>query len=295
MTDKIKPEFNNQAAHEPNDACAPTENNHCAPAENNRSTPEKKYIGPAEEKDTKNKAEQEKEILKEFEKFKQEVHDILDDTTKRFNTTNNEFKSWFERSKSKLKEAHQKSIKNFKRNLLIIAAVLGGLTYQNQKETHEPELGDTKEKVTWTKSVFGIPFHRSYEVDGKPAGSEFILAETFNELVRDELPNIDKAYEPEPIKKGAWKTTRELLRDNSAQTPETSQYEWEETKDITAPQIAVPTPETSQYEWEETKDITSLQIAVATPETSEHKTEGTKDTTSLQTQALKHLKDKNSR
>ena len=94
------------------------------------------------------------------------------------------------------------------------------------------------------------------------------LAETANELVRDELPNIDKAYEPEPIKKGAWKTTRELLRDNSAQTPETSQYEWEETKDITAP-----------------------QIAVATPETSGHKTEGTKDITSLQTQALKHLKN----
>ena len=255
MTDKIKPEFNNQAAHEPNDACAHVENNRCAPAkennlctpakennrcapakENNLCTPAKEYIGPADEKTPKNETEQEKEILKEFEKFKQEVRDLLDDTTKRFNTTNNEFKSWFERSKSKLKEAHQKSIKNFKRNLLIIAAVLGGLTYQNQKETHEPELGDTKEKVTWTKSAFGIPFHRSYEVDGKPAGSEFILAETFNELVRDELPNIDKAYEPEPIKKGAWKTTRELLRDNSAQTPETSLYESEGTKDITVPQ-----------------------------------------------------------
>lgn len=272
MTDKIKPEFNDQAAHEPNDACAPAENNHCAPAENNLCTPAKEYIGPAEEKTPKNETEQEKEILKEFEKFKQEVRDILDDSTKRFNATNNEFKSWFERSKSKLKEVHQKSIKNFKRDLLIIAAVLGGLTYQNQKETHEPELGDTKEKVTWTQSVFGLPIRQSYEVDGKPAGSKFILAETFNELVRDELPNIDKAHEPEPIKKGAWKTTRELLRDNSAQTPETSLYESEGTKDITA-----------------------LQIAVATPETSEHKAEGTKDITSLQTQALNRLKDKNSR
>ena len=82
------------------------------------------------------------------------------------------------------------------------------------------------------------------------------------------MPNIDKVHEPEPIKNGAWKTTRELLRDNSAQKPETSLYEAEETKDITA-----------------------LQIAVATPETSEHKTEGTKDISSLQTQALKHLKN----
>ncbi|MBO7258106.1 MAG: hypothetical protein J6V11_04110, partial [Alphaproteobacteria bacterium] len=175
---------------------------------------------------------------------------------------------WLEKAGPKLDKALQKHGKNLSKLMVKTALVLAALTAQVKKETQEPELGDTKAKTTWTASTLGLPGLAIDLEDGKITDVRMPLAETANELVRDELPNIDKAYEPEPIKKGAWKTTRELLRDNSAQTPETSQYEWEETKDITAP-----------------------QIAVATPETSGHKTEGTKDITSLQTQALKHLKN----
>ena len=268
MTDKIKPEFNNQAAHEPNDAFAP--------AENNRSTPAKENIGQAEEKDTTKqtgtvhqppKSEKEK-ASQEFKSFEEQFIKFFEDFQKWCDKTNKDFANWLDRTGPKLDKTLQKHGKALSKLMVKTALVLAALTAQVKKETHEPELGDTKVKTTWTASTLGLPGLAIDSEDGKIIDVRMPLAETANELVRDELPNIDKVHEPEPIKNGAWKTTRELLRDNSAQKPETSLYEAEETKDITA-----------------------LQIAVATPETSEHKTEGTKDISSLQTQALKHLKN----
>ncbi len=235
MTDKIKPEFNDQAAHEPNDSCAHVENNRCAPAkENNLCTPAKEYIGPAEEKDTTKQTE----TFQLNETFQKQIIDLINDFSKWCDKACDNLEKWLEKAGPKLDKTLQKHGKNLSKLMVKTALVLAALTAQVKKETHEPELGDTKAKTTWTASTLGIHAKLDTYDGNKDTDFNFRmpLAETANELVRDELPNIDKAHEPEPIKNGAWKTTRELLRDNSAQTTETSMYEAEGTKDITSPQ-----------------------------------------------------------